>query len=71
VRAFWSRIGWVFLGIAVVVLLLLVAFTTFGLLGLALLAPALGLLFVGQEMPARTSSGSALLGGLRNARDGP
>ncbi len=65
VRAFWSRIGWVFLGIAVVVLLLLVAFTTFGLLGLALLAPALGLLFVGQEMPARTSSGSALLGGLR------
>jgi hypothetical protein len=65
VRAFWARIAWVFLGIAVVVLLLLVAFTTFGLLGLALLAPALGLLFVGQEMPARTSSGTALLGGLR------
>jgi hypothetical protein len=65
VRAFWARIAWIFLGVAVVVLLLLVAFTTFGLLGLALLAPALGLLFVGQEMPARTSSGTALLGGLR------
>ena len=65
VRAFWSRIGWVALGIAVVVLVLLLAFTTYGLLGLALLAPALGLLFVGQEMPARTSTGTALLGGLR------
>jgi len=65
VRAFWSRIAWVLVGVAVVVLLLLVAFTTYGLLGLALVAPALGLLFVGQEMPARTSSGTALLGGLR------
>ena len=65
VRAFWARIAWVVLGVAVVVLLLLVAFTTFGLLGLALLAAALGLMFVGQEMPARTSSGTALLGGLR------
>jgi len=65
VRALWARIAWVVLGVAVVVLLLLVAFTTFGLLGLALLAAALGLVFVGQEMPARTSSGTALLGGLR------
>src|SRR5665811_475789 len=65
VRAFWARIAGVVLGVAVVVLLLLVAFTTFGLLGLALLAAALGLMFVGQEMPARTSSGTALLGGLR------
>jgi len=65
VRAFWARIAWVVLGVAVVVLLLLVAFTTFGLLGLALLAATLGLVFVGQEMPARTSSGTALLGGLR------
>lgn len=65
VRAFWSRIAWVAVAVAVVVLVLLVAFTTYGLLGLALLAPALGLMFVGQEMPARTASGSALLGGLR------
>jgi len=65
VRAFWSRIAGVVLGVAVVVLLLLVAFTTYGLLGFALLAAALGLLFVGQEMPARTFSGTALLGGLR------
>lgn len=65
VRAFWARLAWVVLGIAVVATLLLVAFTTFGLLGLALIAVALGLLFVGQEMPARTARGTALLGGLR------
>ena len=65
VRALWSRIAWVVVGVAAVVLLLLVAFTTFGLLGLAILAPALGLMFVAQEMPARTADGTALLGGLR------
>ncbi len=65
VRAFWSRIGWVVLGVSVVVLVLLVAFTTYGLPALALVACALGLVFVGQEMPARTSTGTALLGGLR------
>ena len=65
VRAFWSRIGWAVLGASVVALFVLVAFTTYGLLGLALVACALALLFVGQEMPARTSTGTALLGGLR------
>ena len=65
VRAFWSRIGWAVLGASVIALLVLVAFTTYGLLGLALVACALALLFVGQEMPARTSTGTALLGGLR------
>jgi hypothetical protein len=50
--------------IAVVVTVVLAAFTTFGLVGLALVALGLGLVFVGQEMPARTAKGSALLAGL-------
>jgi hypothetical protein len=50
---------------AVVVAGLLIAFTTFGLLALALAALAIGLLFVAQEMPARTPSGTSLLAGLR------
>jgi len=49
---------------AVVITCLLAAFTTFGLVGLALIALALGLMFVAQEMPARTKAGAALLGGL-------
>ena len=49
---------------AVALTILLAAFTTFGLVGLALIALALGLMFVAQEMPARTQKGAALLGGL-------
>lgn len=49
---------------AVVITALLAAFTTFGLVGLALIVLALGLMFVAQEMPARTKSGAALLAGL-------
>ena len=60
----WSLIGWVSLGAAVLVTVLLAAFTTFGLFGLALVVLALGVLFVAQEMPARTASGTAVLGGL-------
>jgi len=60
----WSLIGWIALAVAVIVTLLLAAFTHFGLLGLALIAVALGVLFVAQEMPARTAAGTALLGGL-------
>jgi len=60
----WSLIGWIGLAVAVVATVLLAAFTHFGLVGLALIAIALGVLFVGQEMPARTASGTALLGGL-------
>ena len=43
---------------------ILAAFTTFGLVGLALVVLALGLIFVAQEMPSRTAKGAALLGGL-------
>ena len=49
---------------AVVVTALLAAFTTLGLIGLALVVLALGLIFVAQEMPSRTAKGAALLHGL-------
>lgn len=52
--------------IAVVGTGVLVGLTSFGLLGLAFVAVALGLVFVAQEMPARTPSGAALLAGLQN-----
>ena len=42
----------------------LAAFTTFGLVGLALIVVSLGMVFVAQEMPSRTAKGAALLGGL-------
>jgi hypothetical protein len=60
----WTQFGLIALILAVVVTGVLAAFTTFGLVGLALLALALGLVFVGQEMPSRTTKGVALLGGL-------
>ncbi|WP_203568205.1 DUF2207 family protein [Aestuariimicrobium ganziense] len=60
----WTLFGWVALTLAVVVTGLLVAFTTLGLWGLALIALALGLVFVAQEMPRRSSKGSELLAGL-------
>ena len=49
---------------AVAITAVLAAFTTFGLVGLALVILALGLIFVAQELPARTATGVALLGGL-------
>jgi uncharacterized protein (TIGR04222 family) len=64
IRNRWSSLGYGALILAVVVTGLLVAFTTLGLVGLALVALALGLVFVGQEMPSRTAKGSALLAGL-------
>lgn len=60
----WSQLAIGALAGAVALTVLLAAFTTFGLIGLALIAIALGLLFVAQEMPARTRSGAALLAGL-------
>ena len=49
---------------AVVVTALLAAFTTLGLIGLALVVLGLGLVFVAQELPSRTAKGVALLQGL-------
>lgn len=64
----WTLIGWTSLGVAIVLTLLLAAFTRFGLTGLALIALALGVLFIAQEMPARTAVGTAVLGGLEALR---
>ncbi|MFP5283460.1 MAG: DUF2207 family protein, partial [Actinomycetes bacterium] len=60
----WTSLALAVLIGAVVVTAVLAAFTTFGLVGLALIAIGLGLVFVAQEMPARTARGSALLAGL-------
>lgn len=68
-RNVWGTAGVIALVGAVVVTGVLVALTTFGLLGLALVALALGLCFVGQEMPARTSAGASLYAGLVQLRE--
>jgi uncharacterized protein (TIGR04222 family) len=64
-RNVWGRFSWVVLGVAVLATVVLVAFTTFGLAGLSLIALALALVFVAREMPSRTASGTAVLAGLR------
>jgi hypothetical protein len=60
----WTQLALGGLIIAVVLTGILAAFTTFGLVGLALIVLALGLVFVAQEMPSRTAKGAALLAGL-------
>ena len=63
-RNTFAIMGWVSLVVALVAMGLLVAFTTFGLLGLALVILAVGLLWVSQQMPRRSARGSELLAGL-------
>jgi hypothetical protein len=60
----WTQLALTAMIAAVVITVLLAAFSTFGLVGLALIVLALGLMFVAQEMPSRTTKGSALLSGL-------
>jgi hypothetical protein len=60
----WTHLALAALIIAVVLTGVLAAFTIFGLVGLSLIVISLGLVFVAQEMPARTANGAALLGGL-------
>jgi hypothetical protein len=60
----WALIGWIGLAVAVAITIGLAAFTSFGLVGLALVALAVGVVFVGQEMPARTAKGTGVLTGL-------
>ncbi len=67
-RSRWTQLALTGLVVAVAVTVLLAAFTTFGLVGLALIVLALGLAFVAQEMPHRTAKGSALLAGLGTLR---
>ena len=61
-RSRWTQLGLGALIVAVVVTAVLAAFTTFGLIGLALVIVALGLIFVGQEMPSRTAEGRSPAG---------
>jgi hypothetical protein len=68
IRNRWTQLALGALIIAVVITGVLAAFTTFGLVGLALVILTLGLVFVGQEMPSRTAKGAALLGGLTALR---
>lgn len=64
-RNTWTRLGWVALGVALLVTILLAAFTTFGLAGVALVLIALGVVFVAAEMPSRTTAGAGVLSGLQ------
>lgn len=64
-RDSWTTSGWVALTLALVIAGLLVAFTPLGLWGIALVALALGVVFVAQEMPRRSAKGSELLAGLQ------
>ncbi len=63
-RSHWTTLGWVAVGLSVAVTVALAAFTHFGLTGLGVMMLALGLIFVAQELPARTASGRAVLAGL-------
>jgi uncharacterized protein (TIGR04222 family) len=63
-RSRFTQLALAALIVAIVITGILAAFTTFGLVGLALVVLALGLIFVGQELPSRTAKGAALLGGL-------
>ena len=64
-RNTWRVIGWTILGLALAALVLLIMFTEFGLLGLSLVALAIGLLLLAGEMPRRTSDGVATMQGLQ------
>lgn len=64
VRRRWWGIGLGTLIASVLVLLVLIAFTTFAIAGLVLVGLAIALFWIGQEMPRRTAKGAALLRGL-------
>jgi hypothetical protein len=64
-RNTWSRIGWASIGLAMLLTIVLAIWTSFGMVGLSLLALAFGLNFVAQEMPARTASGVGVWRGLQ------
>lgn len=64
----WTVVGWLVGAAAVVTTVGLAAFTRFGIAGLVLIGLALGLIFLAQELPARTTSGKAVLAGLEVLR---
>ena len=63
-RSSWAVRGWVGLGVAVAAGAALVAFTTFGLVALVLLALAIALLWIAPRMPRRTPEGTRLVAAL-------
>ncbi|SPF68142.1 Predicted membrane protein (DUF2207) [Propionibacterium ruminifibrarum] len=63
-RTRWGVAGWTMLALSVVAFVLLVAFTTFGLLGLSLIVVSLGLIYTAQKMPRRTLAGVRVVRGL-------
>lgn len=63
-RSRWTIVGWITVAVAVGATVALAAFTSFGITGLVLIALALGLIFLAQELPARTTAGRAVLAGL-------
>lgn len=67
-RDHWGLVGWIVLVLAAVASAALIGFTSYGLLGIALVLVALGLMFISREMPARTASGTAVLRGLEVLR---
>ena len=64
IRSRFTQLALVALIVSIAITGILAAFTTFGLVGIALVVLSLGLIFVAQEMPSRTPKGAALLGGL-------
>lgn len=64
VRATWGRYGLATLAAAIVIFFALAIFTTFGILGLVLIALAIAMLWVARRMPRRTPKGKAILAGL-------
>ncbi len=64
-RNTWTRLGWVALAAALLITILLAAFTSFGLVGVGLVLIALGVIFVAAEMPSRTTAGAGVLSGLQ------
>ena len=63
-RNIWTLGSRIALAVSVLLAVLLVIFSSFGLLGLVLIALSLGAGIIGQEMPARTAKGSSVLAGL-------
>ena len=64
VRSVMTRAGWALLAVSVLVALALIAFTTFGVAGLVLVALAGGFGLMAQDAPTRTPAGAGVLAGL-------
>ncbi len=64
-RTTYYRLGVGGVIIGLIALVMLVAFTKFGLVGLVWLGLSIGLLFIAQGMPKRSARGSAVLQGLQ------